>query len=60
MSVIQNLLLMLCITNNSKEEKKKAKESVINAVYQPEFIAVQQKVDQYIQKQMSIIEKTKA
>ena len=51
---------MLYTTNNSEEEKKKAKESVMNAVHQPEFVAVQQKVDQYIQKQISIAEQTKA
>ena len=60
LSVMQNLLVMLCTINNSKEEKKKVKESVMNAVHQPEFKVVQQKVDQYIQKQMSIIEQTKA
>ena len=57
---MQNLLVMLCATNNSEEEKKKVKESVMNAVHQLEFIVVQQKVDQYIQKQMSIAEQTKA
>ena len=60
LSVMQNLLVMLCTINNSEKEKKNAKESVINTVHQPEFVAVQQKVDQYIQKQMSIAEQIKA
>ena len=42
---MQNLLVILCTTNTSKDNKKQAKENVMNAVHQPKFVVVQQKVD---------------